>query len=263
MANKYGIKYIGWSCFSLGTSIGDLFFDPIYRLYSGVSYASPGDFDNAKVICVTHGHQEHYFDVPAIVKRTGATVVAGKDICNHLHWVYRVPRANLQPIKPLEPMEISGFKITSFHWRHRSINPLRGLFRPQIFEGIKWVWQSLLMAPAWADFTGFHVELEDGRKVLNYSEGFNSSMLIDEVRALGERFKTDVLLAGMQLKFEEYVAEGAAAFNPKTVILFHPHKEFFRQLGAQSSSPEKFAKNVKRRLPSANVVTIEPGWKEQ
>jgi len=118
------------------------------------------------------------------------------------------------------------------------------------------------MAPAWADFTGFHVELEDGRKVLNYNEGFNSNMLIDEVRVLGERFKTDILLAGMQLKFEEYVADGAAAFNPKTVILFHPHIEFFKRIGIESSSPETFAENVKRRLPASNVVTIAPGWTE-
>jgi hypothetical protein len=260
MATDFEIEYLGWSCFRLGSSQGDLFFDPIYRPYSGVTYTSPEAFDNAKIICVTHGHQEHYFDVPAIVKRTGATVVAGKDICNHLHWIHRVPREHLRPVEPLQPVEVEGFKITTFHWRHRDVNPIRGVLRPQIIEGMKWAWQALVLCPAWAKFTGFHVELEDGRKVLNYNEGFNSAMRIEEVQALGERFETDVLLAGMQLNFEEYAASGGATFSPKTVLLFHPHKEFFDQLGKVSSSPETFAEAVKRELPDADVIPILPGW---
>ncbi len=261
MAQAAGtIRYYGWSSFSLGSPQGELFFDPIYRVYSGVTYASPEDYANAKVICVTHGHQEHYFDVPAIAKRTDAVVVAGKEVCSHLHWVHGVERKKLIPIEPFEQLDVRGFKITAFTWRHRDVNPLRGVFRPQIFEGMKWAWQALIMCPAWARFMGYHVEMPDGRSVLNYSEGFNSSMRIEEVRPLAEKLKTDVLLAGMQLDFEDYVAAGAELLAPKKVVLFHPHKEFFKQIRKVSSSPEVFAGAVKKRLNGADVVTIDPGW---
>jgi len=254
------IKYYGWSSFSLGSAQGELLFDPIFRIYSGVSYATPEDYANAKVICVTHGHQEHYFDVPAIVKSTDAVVVAGKEVCNHLRWVHGVDRKNLVPIEPFECKEVRGFKISAFTWRHRDINPIRGVLRPQIIEGMKWAWQALIMCPAWARFMGFHVEMPDGRTVLNYNEGFNSNLRIEEIRKLAATFKTDILLAGMQLNFEDKVAAGAELLKPKTVVLFHPHKEFFRQLGKVSSSPEVFAETVKKRVNGAQVVSIDPGW---
>lgn len=35
-------------------------------------------------IVVTHGHEDHFSDVPAIAKRTGATVYSSYEICNYL-----------------------------------------------------------------------------------------------------------------------------------------------------------------------------------
>jgi len=107
---------------------------------------------------------------------------------------------------------------------------------------------------------GLHAELPDGRTLLTYNEGFNSNLRIEEIRKLAATFKTDILLAGMQLNFEEYVAAGAELLAPKTVVLFHPHKEFFRQLGKVSSSPEVFAETVKKRVNGVQVVSIDPGW---
>jgi hypothetical protein len=106
---------------------------------------------------------------------------------------------------------------------------------------------------------GFHVELPGGLTVLNYNEGFNSKMTDGETAALGRRFRTDVLLGGMQLHFVDDVARGAAALNPKTVVLYPPHEKFHAMMGAASAPWTAFADAVKARLPQARIVLAEPG----
>ncbi len=61
--------------------------------------------------------------------------------------------------------------------------------------------------------------MPDGLTVLNYNEGFNTKMTDREITEIGNRYRTDVLLAGMQLDFVADVARGAAALNPKIVVL--------------------------------------------
>jgi hypothetical protein len=83
-------------------------------------------------------------------------------------------------------------------------------------------------------------------------------MKIEEVCELGQRFKTDVLLAGMQLNFEEQLSEGVAALSPRTVVLFHPHEAMFEKIGLRSSPPQIFVERVKRALPEAEVIVAKP-----
>ena len=80
-----------------------------------------------------------------------------------------------------------------------------------------------------------------------------------EIEALGKRFRTDVLLGGIQLNFTADVARGAAALNPKVVVLYPPHDYFHRMMGATSAPWQDFVDAVRERLPAAVVVLAEPG----
>lgn len=72
MTTSTRIRYFGWSALSLETPDGALFFDPFFRPYCGASWFGLRDFANARYICVTQGHEEHFLDVPAIAKAAGA-----------------------------------------------------------------------------------------------------------------------------------------------------------------------------------------------
>jgi len=72
-------------------------------------------------IAVTHGHADHYADVPAIAKRTGATVYANFEICDHLGGLGH---------EKVEPMNPGGRVETPFGWV-----ALTQAFHSSSFEG--------------------------------------------------------------------------------------------------------------------------------
>ena len=94
------ITYHGWSSLAVESPEGKLVFDPFWRSYCGAHWFGPEAFDGASVICVTHGHEEHFLDTPDVVRRTGATVVAGPAVCNFLRKRSRIPDRQLVPPGP-------------------------------------------------------------------------------------------------------------------------------------------------------------------
>lgn len=256
------IRYYGWSALSLETANDVLLFDPFYRTYCGAQWFTLEDFAHATVVCATHGHEEHYLDIPAVVKRSGATVVAHRTVCDYLKWRSHIAPEKLVSIGEYETRDVRGFRISAFKWKHRDIKLYKALGKA-VFQGnsaqLSWAWSSATKAPFYAPYMGFHVELPDGLTILNYNEGFNTKMTDREITELGRRYRTDVLLAGMQLNFVSDVARGAAALNPKVVVLYPPHDHFHRMMGAISEPWTRFADAVRARLPAAQVVIAEPG----
>jgi L-ascorbate metabolism protein UlaG (beta-lactamase superfamily) len=265
MSGATRIKYYGWSALSLETPDGALFFDPFYRPYCGAEYFHAEDFDHAKYICATHGHEEHFLDVPIIAKKTGATVIGAPSLVNFLKRRNKLDPASLKAIDPFSYGQISvpGFKVTALPWKHRDINLYKALTKA-VFHGnatqLSWAWSSATNAPFYSPYTGFHVELPDGTTVLNYNEGFNTKMTDAEAEDLGRRFKTDILLAGMQLNFVDDVVRGVAGIKPKVVILYPPHDKFHAMMGVTSEPWEDFASAVKKNFPQVEVHIADPGF---
>ncbi|HEC62635.1 MAG TPA: MBL fold metallo-hydrolase [bacterium] len=274
------LKYFGWSSFAIESPSGNLLFDPLCRPMYGARWSDIHDFSKAKVICVTHGHFDHYVDVPPVLKETEAVVVASQEICSHLNSRYKVKKERLFPIKPFQEVCISGYKITAFEWQHREFNfskmiradlaasfrfIYRHLFkasceqlRENLFSSFNFAWLNLLQAPFHAPYFGFYVEGPDNIRLMNYCEGFSAKMKIEETRELGRRFRPEIVLAGMQLDFEKELSEGVAALSPKTVVLFPPHEAIFEKVGLKSSPPQKFVEEVKRKSPEADIIVAKP-----
>ena len=256
------VRYFGWSGLSVEWGGETLLFDPFWRRYCGAQWFGPEAFARARVVCLTHGHEEHFLDAPAIIRGTGATAVGSPSLCAYLRWVERVPRERLVALAAGASAEVGPFRISTFLWKHRDINLWKALSKA-VFEGnatqLSWAFSSATRAPFYSPYTGFHVELPDGATVLNYNEGFNSKMTDAEIAALGHRFRTDVLLAGMQLDFVDDVARGAAALRPKVVLLYKPHEHFHAMMGATSRPWAEFIAAVRRAVPEAQVIEARPG----
>ena len=151
----------------------------------------------------------------------------------------------------------------AFRWKHRDINLWKALSKA-LFHGnatqLSWAWGSATRAPFYAPYTGFHVTLPSGLTVMTYNEGFNTKMTDAEICDLGARFRTDILLAGMQLDFIGDILRGAAALRPKTVILYPPHDKFHAMMGMTSAPWTEFARAPRERFPSIAVHIAEPGF---
>jgi len=259
------IRYFGWSALSIETTDGALFFDPFFRPYCGAEWYHLEDFQHAKYICVTHGHEEHFLDVPVVAKATGAIVIGAPSVCSFLKRRRGLPDSQLKVIDPKKfgTLGLAGFKLSAFLWQHRDINLPKALSRA-LFQGnttqLSWAWSSATNAPFYSPYTGFHVELPDGLTILNYNEGFNPKMTDAEIADLGRRHRTDVLLAGMQLNFMADVVRGVAALSPRVVILYPPHENFHAMMGAVSEPWSSFAEAIRTRFPDVAVHIAAPGF---
>ena len=254
------IRYLGWSSVVVELNDGDLVFDPFFRPYCGAKFSTIEDYKKAKLICVSHGHQDHYLDTPAVVARTGASVVSSREVCDHLHNRYGVPEEKLIPIQPFEKKSIAGIEVTAFEWRHRDVSYYQGVFGGGILHGFKWAWTALTKVPSFSPCLGFHIEIPGYRSITNYSEGFTQNLDLNQVREVVRHFDTDILMAGANCEFEKFVSEGAAVFEPSTVILYHPHEKLFEKIKVTSTSPEGFVNAVKNLLPTAEVLYADPGF---
>jgi L-ascorbate metabolism protein UlaG (beta-lactamase superfamily) len=261
MADQY-IRYYGWSSLALETEAGTVYFDPFFRPYCGASWFDLSAFSDAKYILVTHGHEEHFLDVPVIAKTFGATVVGPNAVTRFLKSRHKLDDHQLISLNPGQSSEVPGLKIHAFSWKHRDINLFKALTKA-VFKGnstqLAWAWSSATRAPFYSPYTGYHIELPSGLSVMNYNEGFNSKMTDQEIEALGEKFRTDVLLAGMQLDFVDDVVRGAVAIDPKVVVLYPPHDKFHAMMGVSSKPWQEFAQAVQKALPNARVVIANPG----
>lgn len=262
MTSSVRVRYYGWSALSIESVHGALFFDPFWRHYCGVQWFDQADFSHAKHVCVTHGHEEHFLDVPPLLRATTAHAYGSPSTVHFLKWRRGVAADRLHALAPGSSAQVPGYKISAFLWKHRDINLWKALSKA-VFQGnatqLSWAFSSATRAPFYSPYTGFHVALDGGPTVMNYNEGFNSKMTDEEVQDLCRTLPTEVLLGGMQLDFVSDLARGAAALNPRLVLLYPPHEYFHKMMGAVSRPWSEFADAVRRALPSATVHALEPG----
>lgn len=72
------ITYLSHSCFLVETSAHRLLFDP-FLTGNPLAKVSAEEVE-CDFILVTHGHEDHFGDAPAIAKRTGATLIANYEV---------------------------------------------------------------------------------------------------------------------------------------------------------------------------------------
>ncbi len=262
MARLPVIRYYGWSSFVIEGAEGALAFDPFFRPYCGARWSELSDYADVRVVCLTHGHQEHYLDCHEVLKAYGGRFVSSPLACDHLCKRFGVGLENVVPVQCYDTVEILGFRITPFLWRHRDISPLRAVWRNgHVIDGMIWAWNALYMSPFTAPFYGFHVALPDGTTVVNYGEGLNPTFEPEAAQTLVAKFgKPDVLIAGAQCFFDAEVAAGAKQVGAPINILHHPHEKMFELIGAKSSSPSDFVSAVRAELPESKVIHVSPGW---
>jgi L-ascorbate metabolism protein UlaG (beta-lactamase superfamily) len=262
MSSSVRVRYYGWSALSIESAHGALFFDPFWRHYCGAQWFDQADFSHAKHVCVTHGHEEHFLDVPPLLKATTAQAFGSPSTVNFLKWRAGIAASRLHALEPGDSTQVPGYTISAFLWKHRDINLWKALSKA-VFQGnatqLSWAVSSATRAPFYSPYTGFHVAVEGGPTVMNYNEGFNSKMTDAEIKSLARQLPTEVLLGGMQLDFVNDLARGAVAINPRLVLLYPPHDYFHKMMGVVSRPWSEFVQAVQRAVPNAIVHALEPG----
>ena len=252
------VRYFGWSSMLVTSATGgDLVFDPFFSPDYGPYWSDLDDYANVSVICVTHGHHDHYTDAHKIASRTGAVIIAPPRVCRHLESHFAVPRGQLAPLKDGDSVTVRGYTVTPFPWYHRRINYIK-FFLGRFLTGCRFVLTNLLHTPLDTPYSGFMVVTPEGTRILNLSEGMNDKMPSAEVAAIRDTFRPDVVIGGYQLQYEREVARCFKESGAPKGILHHPHEKLFSLMKLYSTPVETVRERIREAAPGMEILAPRP-----
>jgi len=182
---------------------------------------------NIKLILITHGHMDHIWDTPEIVKKTGAKVVSTFEVIQYL---------------------TKNFDIGSFHSMH--------IWWTYEFEGVKvkfvnavhwwWIWPELL----WGKAAGIIVEI-NWKKIYH---AWDTALTYD--MKLLESDSIDVAFLPIGDNFTMWMDDAIKAVDfikPKKVVPIH-----YNTFPIIQQDPEKFVQEIKLQN-LADATVLNPG----
>ena len=188
------------------------------------------------VICVTHGHSDHFGDTMELAHRTGAVVV-----CNHEESVY-LSKQGFETIGMNigGSIKIQGVKITMVNSTHSSDMD----FIEEVAAG--------------GSAAGFIIELENGRRI--YHAG-DTGIFGDMKTVIRDIYRPDIAMLPIGDRFTMGPFEAAIAaewINPDVIIPMH-----YNTYPEIEQNPLEFEDLVRRSNPHVKVVTLQPGQSYQ
>jgi L-ascorbate metabolism protein UlaG (beta-lactamase superfamily) len=218
------IRYIGHAAFELSDGATNVLIDPFI---SGNPKATvKADELEPDVILLTHGHSDHFGDLVAIAKRTGASVVAITEIAGELQ------EAGLENVSD-----------------------------PNLGGTVRFDWGSVKLVPAWHTSTtpngtpstpaGLIIEL--GGKVVYH---LGDTALFGDLELVGRRHAIDLALVpigGHYTMDREDAVEAVRMIGPRQVIPCH-----YNTFAPIVSDAEAFKSDVETGTAS-EVIVLAPG----
>jgi L-ascorbate metabolism protein UlaG (beta-lactamase superfamily) len=234
------LTWLGAAGFIVKTKEGEFAFDPFLSRGSGAAspFSASHSFGNTQAIFVGHGHFDHTYDIPSIVKASDVKIFA-PGLTSLMLRMRGVPRERIFNASNKE-MLLKSFKMRAFHSSHVKFD------LPLIASTIKscGVTGCMHMIPLGLSYPKGLVQTylfeSGGKKTLFISSGGCTEAELHEYQKL----EVDYLLAPLQghSQIQEIVAKQTAIIKPKVVIPHH-HDNFFPPL-SQDISVEVFREKL-------------------
>ncbi|MBN1138960.1 MAG: MBL fold metallo-hydrolase [Anaerolineae bacterium] len=247
------LTWLGRSCFELRTRRGQrILFDPYlerYRARYGAGYPPPD------MICVSHGHLDHFADVPDLIRGDSpALVVATPRLCRALRTLVPETEHRLFPLPWDDECEVEGIPFFAFRSppMETSLYDMFEEFGAEQVEAFLQAFRQLADDILYLPLTSFGLEA-DGVRLLHFvTESENGGEEVD-VAGIGERFRPDVALISVNPGEEERAAAHAADLGARWVIPHHYHA--YGKLPAADLA--RFAHTLEQWAPGCRLQVLE------
>ena len=224
------IRWLGHSAFSITTPNDvDILIDPFIR----GNPACPLEVEDLKadIICVTHGHKDHFGDTVELAEKNRATI-----ICNHEHSVY-LSQQELETIgmNMGGTVEADGISFTMVNASHSS--------DMDFIEGI---------GPGGSS-CGYILELEDNKKI--YHSG-DTSIFGDMKTVIRNIYRPQIALLPIGDRYTMGIREASIAaswIEPEVIIPMH-----YNTFPVIEQDPQRFKKLVEMSTDT-KVAILKPG----
>jgi L-ascorbate metabolism protein UlaG (beta-lactamase superfamily) len=217
------LRWLGHSAWQLTTSRGTVFLIDPWLSQNPLAPIKITDLPAVSHVLITHDHSDHAADAVAILKQTGATLVAQPETVGH----YKGEGAEkIFGVNVGGGGELDGITVTMVDAYHSSQTG----------------------TPA-----GYILELEDG-KVLYHA---GDTCLHSNMATWGELFDIDVALlpiGGRYTMDGRQAARAMKLLKAKVGIPMH-----YRTFPALAASADLFVSEAAHHAPNAQIKVIEPG----
>ena len=269
------ITWLGTSCFRIVTETGiEIYFDPY--LNRRQDYNPPPiraeDIKKADAVIATHGHFEHFWDAPQIVKQTGAKLIASKEVIEYAVSKMGVPADQAVAINADESTTVGEVEVVATKARHRpTLEVLRFWFRdPQLTikdrDHLIELWRKALEYEDIIEFgfnvpsgplQGYVLTTEDGFRIWNVSETYP----VEGLDVYSKKYRPQITLLSCMKDIEDETMEVLRAVRPRLTIIyqfdmFHPKAPYYTSL---AELWQRILKQAYEEIPGIEVIVPVPG----
>lgn len=229
-AQRMKIRWLGHSAFSISSQNDvNILIDPFIR----DNPACPLEVEDLKpdIICVTHGHKDHFGDTVELAQKNGATI-----ICNHEHSVF-LSQQDLETVgmNMGGTVKAEGISFTMVNAFHSS--------DMDFIEGI---------GPGGSS-CGYIMELENHRKI--YHSG-DTSVFGDMKTVIRDVYRPQIALLPIGDRYTMGIREASIAaswIEPEVIIPMH-----YNTFPVIEQDPERF-KDLVEKSTDTKVAILQPG----
>ena len=247
------LTWLGRSCFELRTCRGQrVLFDPhlaLYRAQQGDDYPPPD------MICVSHGHLDHFADVPDLIRGDSpALVVATPRLCRALRELIPETQHRLFPLPWDDHFEVEGIPFFAFRSppMETSLYAMFEEFGAERVDAFLQAFRQLADDILYLPLTSFGLE-SDGVRLLHFVAESESHESAVDVADIGARFDPDVALISVNPGEEAHAAAHAAALGARLVIPHH-YRAYGRLPGADL---DRFASILNDLAPDCQLSVLD------
>lgn len=242
---KLEITWLGHASFKIKNAQGTVLYIDPWITDNPSCTTKLEEINDANIVCVTHGHFDHFGDSLAIVKRTGAKLVCSPDIGWYAH------SKGVEREKESVTMDIGG----SVQIENITICMVQAVHTCELY-GEEWISEKKILPGGGS--CGFVFNFSDSGSSSNMSVYYaGDTDVFTDMKTIADLHEPHISILPIGDKYTMGIRGAALAaswLRSKVVIPMH-----FGTFPALEQDPNHYVRLVKEKAPDIEVIVLNPG----